>query len=421
MHILIGVVLIAVTAFLIYRAFGSGPASLPRQVAVSGAASPHPFAYLANGVLFLRRTGAQAQELDSPYIHESIARRDRARQRHSWKEGTSFNIQAGGGRRSFESIDRPLVATTAAYAPNGDLYYCLRDETIGGLFRREAASDKELRIMLRQGLHLTHLAISPDGRRLAASVQEDGGVSSIALFDNEGNDFRIVTGGDTVDVAPAWIPDAPARLLFQSAGLARDENGYLLAQSHNSIQILDMDTGTVEPILDNEAFDYLKPRVDADGNLLFIRRPFELPRYKAENAITDVLFFPFRLLRALFHYLNFFSLMYSRKPLTSADNPSVKADIKDILLQGKRIDAEKALRNERPVQGIPSLVPASWTLVRRSPSGDETVLATNVASYDLSTDGVIVYSNGRGVFVIEPDGQAALAMKGDLVAEVAAG
>ena len=143
MHILIGVVLIAVTAFLIYRAFGSGPASLPRQVAVSGAASPHPFAYLANGVLFLRRTGAQAQELDSPYIHESIARRDRARQRHSWKEGTSFNIQAGGGRRSFESIDRPLVATTAAYAPNGDLYYCLRDETIGGLFRREAASDKE--------------------------------------------------------------------------------------------------------------------------------------------------------------------------------------------------------------------------------------------------------------------------------------
>lgn len=419
MHILIGFLLLAIIAYLLFRQSSAQRTSLPAPQALS-AQSVRPFAYMANGVLFLRRDGQKIEELDSPYIRESIARRDRARQRHSWKEGTSFNIQAGGGRRSFESIDRPLVATAATYAPNGDLYYFLRDETIGGLFRREAESDKELRIMLRQGLHLSHLCASPDGSRLAASVQEGGGVSSIALFDNEGNNFRIVTGGDTVDVAPAWIPDAPARLLFQSAGLARDENGYLLAQSHNSIQILDMDTGTIEPILDNDAFDYLKPRVDAEGNLLFIRRPYEIPRYKAENAITDVLFFPFRLLRALFHYLNFFSLMYSRKPLTSADNPSVKADIKDILLQGKRIDAEKALRNERPVHGIPSLVPSSWELVRRSRNGEESVLATNVASYDLGADGVIVYSNGRGVFVIEPDGKAGLAMKGDLVAEVAA-
>jgi len=419
-HILIGILLLAFIAYLLYRqsAQTTSPTS-PQRLEVQE--NTRPFAYLANGVLFLHRTGGSVQELDSPYIRESIDRRDRARARHSWKEGTSFNIQAGGGRRSFESIDRPLTATSAAYAPDGDLYYFLRDETVGGLFRREATTDKELRIMLRQGMHLTHLTPSPDGTRLAASMQEQGGVAGIVLFDREGNDFRVVTGGDTVDVAPAWIPDAPARLLFQSAGLARDEQGYLLAQSHNSIQILDMDTGTVEPILDNEAFDYLKPRVDTEGNLLFIRRPYELPRYKAENAFTDVLFFPFRLLRALFHYLNFFSLMYSRKPLTSADNPMVKADIKDILLQGKRIDAEKALRNERPVHGIPSLVPANWELVRRTRSGDETVLATNVASYDLGADGIIVYSNGRGVFMIEPDGQAGLVMKGDLVAEVAAG
>jgi hypothetical protein len=114
--------------------------------------------------------------------------------------------------------------------------------------------------------------------------------------------------------------------------------------------------------------------------------------------------FPFRLLRAVFHYLNFFSLMYTRKPLTSASGPKVEADWKNILVQGKRIDAEKALREARAVHGVSSLVPADWQLVRRSPHGAEQVLETSVASYDIGADGAVVYTNGRGVFAIEQDG-----------------
>jgi hypothetical protein len=83
------------------------------------------------------------------------------------------------------------------------------------------------------------------------------------------------------------------------------------------------------------------------------------------------------LLRAVFHYLNFFSLMYTRKPLTSASGPAMQADIKSILLQGRRIDAQKALGSEQPVQGAPSLVPNSWELVSRSREGVERILATS--------------------------------------------
>jgi hypothetical protein len=227
-----------------------------------------------------------------------------------------------------------------------------------------------------------------------------------------------VTGGDTVDTAPAWIPDSPKRLLFQSSGLARDAQGYIVAQGHASIQMLDMESGSIEPIIEDPNFDFIKPRVCPAGNLLFIRRPYEAPRYGATSFFTDTLLFPFRLLRAVFHYLNFFSLMYTRKPLTSASGPAVQADLKNILLQGRRIDAEKALRSERPVQGVPSLVPSSWELVSRTREGVERVLATNVASYDVSSDGTIVYSNGRGVFVLERDGLAGLALKDELVAEV---
>jgi hypothetical protein len=274
--------------------------------------------------------------------------------------------------------------------------------------------------MLRQNLHLGDLTPSLDGTMVAASSQHSAGVANIALFKSDGSNYREVTGGDTLDCAPAWIPGAPNRLLFQSSGLARNEQGYIVAQGHASIQKLDMESGSVTPILEDPAFDYLKPRVSPAGNLLFIRRPFEAPSYGFGSLLVDTLLFPFRLLRALFHFLNFFSLMYTRKPLTSASGPAVQADIKNILLQGRRIDAEKALRSARPVQGVPSLVPDSWELVSRDQQGVERVLARSVASYDVGPDGTIIYSNGRGVFVLDQDGSSRLALTNDLVAEVVA-
>lgn len=418
MQILFGLLVAVVLGYLFYRTFIAPGATSPEVQATPGARSPRGFAFLANGLLFYRERNGDVKQLHSAYIQESIDRRERSRNRHNWKQGTSFEVASGGGMRSFDVADKPILATTATYNANGDLFYFLKDEGIGGLFRREAASGNELRVMLQPNLHLGHLSLSPDGGKFAAASHHPDGETNIALLDSDGSHLREVTGGDTVDVAPAWVPDAPKRLLFQSSGLARDERGYIVAQGHASIQMLDMESGSVEPILESPDFDYLKPRVDSTGNLLFIRRPYEVPSYSATNILTDTLFFPFRLLRALFHYLNFFSLMYSRKPLTSASGPAMQADIKKILLQGRRIDAEKALRSERPVQGVPSLVPSSWELVSRTRAGEERVLATNVTSYDLSADGTIVYSNGRGVFVLERDGSAGLAAKDDLIAEV---
>lgn len=416
MPLLMGLLIAALLGYLFYRTFFAPAAATPPVA--PAARSERGFAFLSNGLLFHRERGGEVKQLHSAYAQESIDRRERTRERHSWKQGTSFGIAAGGGMRSFEASDNPVLATSAVFEGNGDLLYFLKDEGIGGLFRREAASGTELRVLLRQNLHLGDLSLSPDGGMLAASSHQSGGVANVALFNSDGSNYREVTGGDTVDAAPAWIPGVPNRLLFQSSGLARDEQGYIVAQGQASIQMLDMESGKVAPVLEDHGFDYLKPRVGPAGDLLFIRRPFEAPRYSFASLLIDTLLFPVRLLRAVFHYLNFFSLMYTRKPLTSASGPAVQADIKNILLQGRRIDAEKALRSERAVQGVPSLVPSSWELVSRNREGAERVLATNVASYDISADGTIVYSNGRGVFVLGQDGSAGLALKDELIAEV---
>lgn len=417
MHLLLGLLIIGVVVFLLYKMSSSSSTAV--EPAPAGESS-RPFAFLSNGLIFQRRPGGTVEQVHSLYAQEAADKRERARDRHSWKEGTSFSISAGGGMRNFKPADKPVQATSVARAANGDLLYFMSDDNVGGLFRRVAASGNELRVMLRQHLQLSDLNAAPFGDLVAASARLSDGVSNIVLFKDDGNQYREVTGGDTVDSSPAWIPDAPKKLLFQSAGLARDPQGYIVAQGHASIQMLDMDSGSVSPVLEDPRFDYLKPRVCPAGNLHFIRRPYEAPRYGAGSMLLDTLLFPFRLVRALFHYLNFFSLMYSRKPLTSASGPAMQADLKDIILQGKRIDAEQALRNERAVQGVPSLVPTSWELVRRNRDGEERVLASSVATYDLAPDGTVVYSNGRGVFVLERDGSAALAYTGDLIGDLVA-
>lgn len=417
MHVLLGVLVLAILAFLVFRAV-STPSSPP--AAVPAGRSNRGFAFLSNGLIFHRETGSDLKPLHSPYVEEAMERRERARERHSWKQGTSFNVAAGGGARSFEVGDTPIRATSAAFDITGDLLYFFKHESVGGLFRREAVTARELRVLLKTGLHLSDLAPSPDGSRVAASSLQSDQVANIALLDRDGSNYREVTGGDSVDSAPAWIPDAPGHLLFQSCGLARNEQGHIVAQGNATLQRLDMGSGNISTILEDAGYDYLKPRVSPAGHLLFIRRPYEAPRYGVSTLLGDTLLFPYRLLRAVFHYLNFFSLMYSRKPLTSASGPAVQADMKHILLQGRRIDTEKALRRPRLVQGVPSLVPDDWMLISRSQAGEERILASNVASYDISPDGTIVYSNGRGVFVLERDGTSRLAQTDELVLEVVA-
>lgn len=418
MHIVFGLLVVVLLCYVFYRLV-----LVPAAVSPAGAPAPESkraFAFLSNGLIFYREHGGEIQQLQSPYAQESSDRRERARERHSWKQGTSFNIAAGGGMRRFDQADKPLLATSVVFQASGSLLYFLKDEGVGGLFRRDAASGQETRVLLKQNLHLGDMALSPDGTKLAVASQQSGGIGNIAVMNCDGGGLRDVTGGDTVDSAPAWIPGEANQLLFQSSGLARDSQGYVVAQGHASIQILDMASGTISPVLDDPRFDFLKPRVCPAGNLHFIRRPYEAPQYGAQSVFMDTLLFPFRLLRAVFHYLNFFSLMYSRKPLTSASGPMLEADLKNILLQGRRIDAEKAVRTARAVNGVPSLVPNDWELVSRNTKGAEQILATNVASYDISPDGTVVYSNGRGVFMLEKDGSSRLALKDALVAEVAA-
>ena len=376
-------------------------------------------AFISGGKLFYSAEHGEVRQLQSPYIQEVSDRLEKSKERNAWKQNTSFGIAAGGNVRQFDSDGANIVATSAQFYRNSILYF-LKDESMGGLFAYDLTDQKERRLLHKQNLNLADLNLDQVSGKILCSSRSKNGVSNIAMLDCDGNQFRELTGGDTFDSAPTWVSADGKEIFFQSAGLARNEAGYIMAQGNATIQRLDLNSGSITPVLEDPNFDYLQPRLCPQGHLYFIRRPYEPPRYQTGNLILDTLLFPFRLLRAVFHYLNFFSMMYSRKPLTSASGSAVQADLKQIMLKGKRIDAEKALRREAAVNGVPSLVPRSWQLIQRSRQGDERVLACNVLSYFITPEADIVYSNGRGVFTLGDGERSSLILKGDLVDEVIA-
>jgi hypothetical protein len=68
-----------------------------------------------------------------------------------------------------------------------------------------------------------------------------------------------------------------------------------------------------------------------------------------------------------------------------------------MVIYGNLINVERALKKEAEEES-PSLVPKSWELVRRAPSGEESVIARGALAFDLAPDGTIVHTNGNAVF-----------------------
>ncbi|XLZ70482.1 hypothetical protein ABT364_00520 [Massilia sp. SR12] len=421
MHVLIVLGIVVLLVLVFYKATNQyvQPAGAAAAApSMGGNAPPVQVGWVSNGKLFVQGGYGAVQEISSPYAQQAIDRAERSREKNAWKKDTAFGVAAQGNYRDFERDADPILISSARFGADGKLLYFQADHGMGGLFSYDLASGHEERLLHRQQLRLQDMALSPSGQTIYCTMESRGGASHIASLSAGGDGLRELTGGDTIDAAPTAVPGAEGVLIYQSAGIGRDQQGGWAGIGHVTLQELNTATGRITPVLEDPRYDFLSPRVAADGALFFIRRPYEPPQYNAGNVVLDTVLFPFRLLRAVFHYLNFFSLMYSRKPLSGAGGMPTQADMKNIVLQGRRIDAERALRREASIGGVPSLVPSTWQLVRRTRSGSESVVASNVSSFDITQNGTIVYSNGRGMFALDAQGRSSLVSQGDLVGAV---
>lgn len=382
-------------------------------------------AYLASGKLFLKRDGSAAEPIESLFAQEMIEDAIRRREKNEWKtKSATGQLMAGAtpwnqGQAEAETRRVQITGVARGSRPE-ELLYTLDTDLVGGLFVYDAKDRKERRLYHGNRFKARHLSRHPRQPLITFATHQEDGTSCIAVMNLETNDLHYVTEGDSLDEAPSWRHGPGARIVFQSAGLARNEQGALAGVGPYALQELDSDLGRLTTLREDERQDFLLPRPLEDGSLCFIRR-----RYQAHvqpsglRVLVDVLLIPFRLIWALFGFLNFFAVMFSGKPLLTSGGPKREGpNPRHLMLWGRLVDAEKAEKRSGKGEAT-GLAPKDWELVRCAPDGSEAVLADGVVSYDLCSDGSLVFTNGSDVFHLDLEGRKHRLCEGKLIETVA--
>lgn len=391
-----------------------------------GTSMSHSFAYLSQGELYLKLGDDPIRAVDSRF-GQSV--RDRAMQiqnRNSWKtQGSGARFMSGGllwRGQDRDVAEMPIMITgISTGCQSGELLYSLTTSDIGGVFLLRNRASEEQRLLHTADFRVRRLAASAGRDRVACVMQHKGQTSSIAIMNADGTDLREVTQGDTIDDAPRWVPGSSHEIVFQSSAIGRNRAGLAVAQAPFVIHKLDLEAGSVTTLAEDPKFDLLQPMMAADGTLYFVRRPYHDPSKAVSpwRAVLDFILLPFRLLFAVFQFLNFFTVRYTGNTLTTAGNARQKhADIRKMMVWGNLIDADKSANQDD--SDTPALVPKSWELVRRSPDGRDDVIAKGVLSFDLYPDGSVLYSNGSAVFRLDADGKSERLAKAGLIEQVIA-
>jgi hypothetical protein len=361
-----------------------------------------PSMAIANGSLWLHRDGQAPQALRSPFAEEVIQRDANSRRTSSWKhaprEQSSGVIPAaslwGAGQGGPMAPPRFLYACEAGDART--LYYLLNVGQATALLRQTLDDGHEVRVFHRSKQRCHGMAFDAGEQRLVMAFEQDDGTAHLEVFDTEGNRKGTVTDGDCIDAAPCVVPGAASTLVYQSTGVARHaESGHVVGAGQTVVNRIDYRRGEMQTLLDDKRYDFVAPRIGRDGALYAIRRPALPPAgERAGSAAKDAVLLPLRLAKAVFGYLNFFSMIYGKEPLRSAGGPRTPAldqDLGRLWLHGRMIELSQ-LKNDPQLGG--NLVPRSWQLVRRANDGTVTALADHVAAYTLAADGSVLLTNG---------------------------
>lgn len=375
-------------------------------------------AYLTGGTVRLKSGDAPPRTVESPYgkgVHDKAVR---SQQRHAWK-GEGDGMLSGGmlwGKSMPGGGPPPVLATSLARGPgDAQLLYSLSSGSLSALCEHDIARAEERRVWNDHQRRVEHLHVSPEGH-VACSVLHQNGTANIGILLHGEPGLGEVTEGDSVDTSPAWVPGPGRRIVYQSAGVGRNQHGHFTALAPFSVQLLNIDTAEMETLREDPHVDYLSPRLLEDGTLYYIRRPHaEHARIRPLRVLKDTVLLPFRLLYALFQFFNFFSMRYTgRKLSTPKGTPKRDQNVQQLMLWGNLIQAQQGDAAGEDVD----LVPSSWQLIRLHPDRDEEVVAKGVVAYDVAPDGTLVYSNGNAIFVRQPDGRTEKLLSERLIEQV---
>lgn len=349
----------------------------------------------------------------------------RRRQKDDWKQGSAgwnanslpaeaFGLGSAIGVDPDNPEGRPINIVSVCAGADGKLVYALETDAVGGLFEYDPTTGEEQRLVHRSEFRLGDLDRHPGDGRLLCCLAAPDGSANLAVMQPDGGRRREITEGDSLDQAPAWVEGEPDKLVYQSAGIARGAHGQLSEVAPYRVESVDLATGKHEVLFAADDYDCMMPRMTADGTIYYVRRPYRPLHARHRSGpwpiIKDVFMFPVRLAVAVVAFLNFFSMIFTQKPLYTAGGPKRRGpQERQLFLYGRLIEADKQ-RKQAAREKSRVAVPDEWELVKSLPHGKEQVLATGVGHYTLLPDGAgVLYTDGSSVFELAGDAKKPLA------------
>jgi hypothetical protein len=253
---------------------------------------------------------------------------------------------------------------------------------VAGLFVYDQQAKEEQRLFQKNDFLAYGFDYSAERDEFVIATADDDGSYNLDLFNGEGRYLRTLTGGDSVDIMPSFHGNS---VVFQSASIARGNAGEILAVAPMDILSVDLDDGAVQTLRSASDADHLRPTVDGEGRLLFIRRPYEM--YPGRGGLSDFLgclMVPVHFLRTVYDFMRAVAGRMNQRPDAIAQSDGTKV----VSVLGHQVDFGKLKR--RKDQSY-SIVPSSWALWRGPLSGGtDEKLASEVLAFHLDVDRLLL-------------------------------
>lgn len=349
--------------------------------------------------------------IQSQYMEDYKEQRAQIRRKRAWKAEGSFSAFRGDWdpERLVDLDDLIAHATInglSCQMTDKKLIYSISVGDASGIFLidPEALTEDEGHIIHDTSIRFYGLDYCPARHEIAVAVEDSPFERNIALLTMEKCRLKQITEGDSYDNNPVWSKLEDGVIYYDSAGIGRTKQGSLCI-GPRSIMRLDLKSANLEEFITIPRCDCYLPKLDAKGNLYYIKRPYQRPRTGA--TLTEILLIPFKIIKAIYKWIEFFTLRHTGEPLTTAGaNPAkTKQDLRRMLIDGNIVNAERSLNeNRRYGETFPGIAPRNWELIRCERDGTQVTVKKGVLTYDLTEDGEIIYSNGTYLIQRAADG-----------------
>ena len=329
-----------------------------------------------------------------------------------WKtQGTGAHFMGASAPR-FEEKDINAGVEAVVSVNDERLIYASTLERDCAIYAKNPneSADAEEYITRLTNTRIYSMDYDPIDKLIVVSASDGYLEKHLALCNEEKANYRMITEGDCVDITPSFSRKNNNIVYFSSAGFYIDRKRGGAVFSSYAICTYDLILNELQEVLSDEKYDYISPQQTADGELYCIRR-VKQQSLGGGKILLDILLAPFRFLRAVFGWANFFSQRYSGESLVKGKtdpNPAKNRDKseREIFIEDNLINVEKVYKeNMLAGEKYPGIAPKSWELVSFEADGKVEVVKRGVLDYCFDRNGLLIYSNGKYIITVQPDGE----------------